>query len=172
MEEEVKNILEKNDNFTALNITDDFLTTTEDPFLLEEEEPEDENEKSPVDKKFENDEYVDKSEENMDAEFKTCKCLPSCSSIYYDAEISQTSFDLVKYFKANNAFVTKDEEWVNKRIESFHLTFKCFSIAHAYVSIYFKEDHFIESKRTELYGWVNFLSNCGGELKLKIAFVV
>lgn len=33
---------------------------------------------------------------------------------------------------------------------------------HAYVTIYFKEDHFIESKRSELYGWVNFLSNCGG----------
>lgn len=32
------------------------------------------------------------------------------------------------------------------------------------MTVYFKEDTFIESKRSELYGWVNFLANCGGKL--------
>lgn len=37
-----------------------------------------------------------------------------------------------------------------------------FSFVHAFVTIYFKEDTFIESKRSELYGWTNFLASCGG----------
>lgn len=32
--------------------------------------------------------------------------------------------------------------------------------------MFFKLDHFIESTRSELYDWVNFLSNCGGFLGL------
>lgn len=36
------------------------------------------------------------------------------------------------------------------------------SLVQAIVTVYFKEDTFIESKRSELYGWVNFLANCGG----------
>uniref|UniRef100_A0A182YSZ3 Pickpocket n=1 Tax=Anopheles stephensi TaxID=30069 RepID=A0A182YSZ3_ANOST len=30
------------------------------------------------------------------------------------------------------------------------------------LAIYFKESYFITSKRSELYGWVDFLANCGG----------
>lgn len=40
------------------------------------------------------------------------------------------------------------------------------------MTVYFKEDTFIESKRSELYGWVNFLANCGGEFnKINVFFL-
>lgn len=32
--------------------------------------------------------------------------------------------------------------------------------------IFFKENRFITSKRSELYGWIDFLTNCGGSLGL------
>lgn len=41
---------------------------------------------------------------------------------------------------------------------------KYFSLVYAYLTVYFKEDTFIESKRVELYGWTNFLANCGGSI--------
>lgn len=97
---------------------------------------------------YENEEYVDPMSDKDDFA-SSCKCLPSCSSIHYDSELSQTSFDIIKYYKANKAYEKRTDQYV-----------------HAFVSIYFKEDHFIESKRSELYGWINFLSNCGGFLGL------
>lgn len=36
-------------------------------------------------------------EHSSNTEASSCKCLPSCASIYYDAEISQTALDLVNY---------------------------------------------------------------------------
>lgn len=36
----------------------------------------------------------------------------------------------------------------------------------ACLSIFFKEDQFITSKRSELYGTVDFYANCGGILGL------
>lgn len=42
---------------------------------------------------------------------------------------------------------------------------------HAFITILIKEEQFIESKRSELYGWTNFLSNCGG-LKIKLKEIV
>lgn len=32
--------------------------------------------------------------------------------------------------------------------------------------IFFKQNRFITSKRSELYGWIDFLTNCGGSLGL------
>lgn len=36
----------------------------------------------------------------------------------------------------------------------------------AHLQIFFKENRFITSKRSELYGWTDFLANCGGSLGL------
>jgi len=70
--------------------------------------------------------------------FESCNCLPSCTSLSYDAEVTQTKY-------AEN----DDSEFV-----------------HAKVIIYFKEAHFNRLKRYELYGWSDFLSNSGGTLGL------
>lgn len=63
---------------------------------------------------------------------KSCNCLPSCASLQFDAEISQTN---------TKSDVTQ-------------------------INIYFKEAFFSRLKRYEMYGWSEFLSNCGGTLGL------
>lgn len=34
--------------------------------------------------------------------YRSCNCLPSCTSIHYDAEISQTELNLLQYYKDTN----------------------------------------------------------------------
>ncbi|KAL7017318.1 hypothetical protein ACKWTF_010315 [Chironomus riparius] len=70
-------------------------------------------------------------------EMVSCNCLPSCTSISYNVEISQTDYDAVK-----------DE------------------FSYANLNIYFKEPYFSRLKRYEIYGWSDFLSNSGGLLGL------
>jgi hypothetical protein len=61
----------------------------------------------------EDDDYrdLDYEEElrNSSKEFKACTCLPSCSSIDYDVEISQSSIDIQSHLKANKVFEEEDE---------------------------------------------------------------
>ncbi|KFB52628.1 AGAP010967-PA-like protein [Anopheles sinensis] len=78
-----------------------------------------------------------------------CNCLPACSSIQYDVEVTQSAMDLIKYLEANRIFEKEAESYTVSKME-----------------IYFKESHFITSRRSELYGMVDFLANCGGLLGL------
>uniref|UniRef100_A0A1S4HE31 Amiloride-sensitive sodium channel, other n=2 Tax=Anopheles gambiae TaxID=7165 RepID=A0A1S4HE31_ANOGA len=80
----------------------------------------------------------------------SCNCLPACSSVYYDVETTQTSLDMEKFLLATNELMGDDSD-------KFFITT---------IAIYFKESYFITSKRSELYGWVDFLANCGGLLGL------
>uniref|UniRef100_A0A034WQE2 Sodium channel protein Nach n=1 Tax=Bactrocera dorsalis TaxID=27457 RepID=A0A034WQE2_BACDO len=80
-----------------------------------------------------------------------CDCLPSCTSIAYEAEISQSDFD---YKLIANTFKQED---VNKFITNNKMS---------RVSIFFKEAQFLTSRRSELYGTTDFLANCGGLLGL------
>ncbi|XP_039448581.1 pickpocket protein 28-like [Culex pipiens pallens] len=75
-----------------------------------------------------------------------CHCMPACSTLQYDAEISQADFDWhhMKQFKLDHK-------------ERIHLS---------YLIVYFKEPKFIAIKRSELYGDTEFLANCGGLLGL------
>jgi len=66
-------------------------------------------------------------------DMELCDCLPSCTSLRYEAEISQTDFFI------------DDEEFLNAR-----------------VNIYFKSSHFTRLKRYEIYGFSDFLSSTGG----------
>lgn len=76
-----------------------------------------------------------------------CNCLPSCTSINYDAEISQADFEYVKVFNAYGADLNEFPDMVLARL-----------------TIFFKEAQFITSKRSELYGLTDFMANCGGLL--------
>ncbi|XP_067647186.1 pickpocket protein 28 [Eurosta solidaginis] len=82
-----------------------------------------------------------------------CDCLPSCTSIAYEAEISQSDFD---YKLVANTFKEEDEDTT-----SFMANNKM-----SRVSIFFKESQFLTSRRSELYGTTDFLANCGGLLGL------
>ncbi|XP_054267290.1 pickpocket protein 28-like [Macrosteles quadrilineatus] len=86
-----------------------------------------------------------------------CNCLPSCTSILYDAETSQAPFDYKAVFGAYKENET-DPEIVGVRLSR--------------VSIYFKESQFITSRRRELIGYADFLSQCGGLLGLFSGFSI
>ncbi|ALC43319.1 CG8546 [Drosophila busckii] len=89
------------------------------------------------------------STEKINARGKTdCNCLPSCTSIAYEAEISQADFDY-KTVASKDSVEAKREGMKMSR-----------------VSIFFKEAQFLTSRRSELYGTTDFLANCGGLLGL------
>ncbi|KAL1396785.1 hypothetical protein pipiens_010268 [Culex pipiens pipiens] len=78
-----------------------------------------------------------------------CNCLPGCTSIQYDAEITQTDFEWMNWVRSMKGKAEK--------IESMQLS---------YLGIYYKEPQFMTSKRSELYGMTDFLANCGGIMGL------
>ncbi|CAG9564748.1 unnamed protein product [Danaus chrysippus] len=84
-----------------------------------------------------------------------CKCLQSCTSIEYDAETSQGVFSWQNALKAHNIVIQENTN---------------FSVS--LVSIFFKEDQFITSRRSELYGRTEFLANVGGLLGLFLGFSI
>ncbi|XP_055591069.1 pickpocket protein 28-like [Uranotaenia lowii] len=78
-----------------------------------------------------------------------CNCLPACTSIQYSVEITQTDLDLQSWMESYEPGSTGNP-----------------GISLANVKVYFKEAQFITSKRSELYGVIDFLANCGGLLGL------
>uniref|UniRef100_A0A182PBQ5 Pickpocket n=1 Tax=Anopheles epiroticus TaxID=199890 RepID=A0A182PBQ5_9DIPT len=78
-----------------------------------------------------------------------CNCLPACTSVQYDAEISQADLDWKSLFAAFKQTLGDQGDGQFARL-----------------TIYFKETQFITSKRSELYGVTDFLANCGGLLGL------
>jgi amiloride-sensitive sodium channel len=72
-----------------------------------------------------------------------CDCLPSCTSIVYNAEISQSGYQ-------------------NKEAKFKHVTI---------LDIYFKEKTFTSAERNELFS-PDFWANCGGLLGLFTGFSV
>ncbi|XP_055382438.1 pickpocket protein 28-like [Condylostylus longicornis] len=81
----------------------------------------------------------------------TCNCLPGCTSLTYEAEISQAAADFEGSIRAQN--------------ESQHFE-ESPGIRMTRLSIFFKESQYITSRRSELYGMTDFLANCGGLLAL------
>lgn len=81
---------------------------------------------------------------------ENCNCLPACTSIQYDVESSQIEFNSQKVLQ----FIEKKE---SDKVQNYTFTI---------LAIYFKEAQFINSKRSELYGWRDFVANCGGILGL------
>ncbi|XP_077285517.1 pickpocket protein 28-like [Arctopsyche grandis] len=82
-----------------------------------------------------------------------CDCLPACTSLIYDSEVSQSDFHWLDLAKAKK----KD----TPRIKEFGLS---------RVSMFFKDAEFIMSRRSELYGITDFLANCGGIMGLFLGF--
>ncbi|KAH8397834.1 hypothetical protein KR222_003544 [Zaprionus bogoriensis] len=76
-----------------------------------------------------------------------CNCMPACTSLIYNTEISQANFDLEEMLAAEG-----DTEFLREYPGS----------QMSRLSIYFKQSQFITSKRSELYGITEFLANCGG----------
>ncbi|KAF2886730.1 hypothetical protein ILUMI_19443, partial [Ignelater luminosus] len=95
--------------------------------------------------RFESEDYSDDTDR--------CNCLPSCTSVSYNAESSQADFNWQRVFMAYKANFSEFP-----------------GVQMTRVTIFFKEQQFITSERNELYGPVDFLANCGGLLGLFIGF--
>uniref|UniRef100_A0A1I8PG23 Pickpocket protein 28-like n=1 Tax=Stomoxys calcitrans TaxID=35570 RepID=A0A1I8PG23_STOCA len=76
-----------------------------------------------------------------------CNCLPACTSLEYETEISEGYYD-AKALKGYKKFYKYD--------------FASPGGKTAVVSIYFKEIQFITSRRSEVYGFTDLLANFGG----------
>uniref|UniRef100_A0A1Y1NB01 Pickpocket protein 28 n=1 Tax=Photinus pyralis TaxID=7054 RepID=A0A1Y1NB01_PHOPY len=83
---------------------------------------------------------------------RECFCLPSCTSISFDAEVSQSQWDWRKTFH------------YKEHDESFNITFERDHFSR--LIVYYKNLQFMTSERNELYGLSDFLANCGGFLGL------
>lgn len=83
-----------------------------------------------------------------------CDCKPSCTSVNYNAEISQTDFNFQRVLESF------DEPAAQLKGK----------IRTAKLKIFFKEPQFITARRSELFGARDFLANCGGILGEKLNF--
>ncbi|XP_039453698.1 pickpocket protein 28-like [Culex pipiens pallens] len=84
-----------------------------------------------------------------------CRCLPACNSIEFDTEVTQTKYDFLKSFELR--YKSRIPADVLKNITSINF---------AKLAIYFKQAQYMAMKRNELFGWTDFIANCGGVLGL------
>ncbi|XP_005176878.1 pickpocket protein 28-like [Musca domestica] len=81
-----------------------------------------------------------------------CNCMPGCTSLEYETEISEGSFDLENTLRAYDDYDRYFELYPGGRM--------------SLVTIYFKDNQFITSRRSELYGVTELMANFGGVLGL------
>ncbi|KAL9703314.1 hypothetical protein quinque_006832 [Culex quinquefasciatus] len=87
---------------------------------------------------------------NSEPNFRAkCNCLPACTSVQYDLEVTQTELEWYRYWETFAEDLSKLEGTQMARL-----------------GVYYKESQFITSRRSELYGLTDFLANCGGLLGL------
>ncbi|KAK4874758.1 hypothetical protein RN001_014118 [Aquatica leii] len=85
-----------------------------------------------------------------------CDCRQTCSSLNFEAEISQVDWKWQKR---------------SKTLASIEMNTKSpYLYQYTKIQIFFKDLQFISSERNELYGLMDFLSSCGGLLGLFIGF--
>uniref|UniRef100_A0A1I8PU93 Pickpocket n=1 Tax=Stomoxys calcitrans TaxID=35570 RepID=A0A1I8PU93_STOCA len=77
-----------------------------------------------------------------------CQCMPACTSLDYETELSEGHFDIVNTLEAFGSLEDYKKAYPGGRM--------------SLVMIYFKENEFITSRRSELYGLTELLANFGG----------
>ncbi|KAJ8733085.1 hypothetical protein PYW08_001383 [Mythimna loreyi] len=83
-----------------------------------------------------------------------CHCLPACNTMDYDAEILKTDFNL--------------KQLMETYIKAVNLTYD--RVNFSKLEMYFKQPRFMSWRRSELFGLIDFLANCGGLLGLFLGF--
>ncbi|XP_028176949.1 pickpocket protein 28-like [Ostrinia furnacalis] len=81
-----------------------------------------------------------------------CDCLQACTELKYDAEVSQAVYDLTTYRLNPDPDIAQG--W---RLPSG-------------LVVYFSDEIYTSLRRSELYGGVDFLANCGGIMGLFMGF--
>lgn len=98
----------------------------------------------------------------------TCNCMPACTSLEYNFEISRAKYDVAKTIRAFREEY-EHTEWVwqitNITVCLYIILYNSkpsFSAIGSRLSVYFKEHQFTAIKRTILFGVSTLISNCGG----------
>lgn len=76
---------------------------------------------------------------------QSCDCLPSCVSLNYET---------LSYEIATLPQPAKDQQRTEAHRKS----------RESNVMIHFEDAQFLKTKRSEIYGWGDFIANCGGLL--------
>ncbi|CAD7089096.1 unnamed protein product [Hermetia illucens] len=79
-----------------------------------------------------------------------CNCLPACTSIVYQVEISEAHFDVYKVLEAYRENYTDENP----------------GLVMGRTSIFFKEQQILTIRRSQLFGTTDFLASSGGLLGL------
>ncbi|KAJ0178603.1 hypothetical protein K1T71_005378 [Dendrolimus kikuchii] len=83
-----------------------------------------------------------------------CRCLPACNTIDYTAEASVSDFDYKTLWEIE-----------------YQGTFDN-SSKYSRIVMFFQQPGFIAMRRSKLFGWIDFIANCGGLLGLFLGFSV
>ncbi|KAG5332814.1 PPK28 protein, partial [Acromyrmex heyeri] len=84
----------------------------------------------------------------------SCNCWPSCFEINYRIELSQNK--LVQTFQTNKQYVKKNIDYFTENVAVVHL--------------FFVDSQFTKYMKSELFGFIEFLSSTGGLLGLFMGF--
>ncbi|EFA08874.1 pickpocket protein 28 isoform X2 [Tribolium castaneum] len=95
------------------------------------------------------------SNKKTHSDIPDCRCFPICTSMYYDVENTQATWDWRTTYKYNK----------HKRIDVNDKKKRM-----SMLQVFFKGNQFIYSERNELYGSTDLLANVGGLLGLFIGF--
>jgi Amiloride-sensitive sodium channel len=101
-----------------------------------------------------------------------CNCLPGCSSISFDSEVSMISWQNLNL--SNHIDNYQKECELNKSCAIWIGLQRFFNFRYHYseVNIYFSKNQFLSRQRNELHGNIDFLANCGGLLGLCLGMSV
>jgi Amiloride-sensitive sodium channel len=95
----------------------------------------------------------------------SCECLPACTTITFDTEISVSALNISASSKYKSIY---DKESVGYSLKlkkqlkkSIHFSFR-----YSQITLHLKDNQFMTSERSELYGATDFLANFGGLLGL------
>ncbi|KAF2903797.1 hypothetical protein ILUMI_02374 [Ignelater luminosus] len=103
-----------------------------------------------------------KDEPHEKSASEKCNCLPSCASLDFDLDSSQSAWDWKEYLKVES----QTSKWNAKETRTFN------NSHFSRLVLFFKEMQFMTSERNELYGQTEFFANCGGLLGLCMGFSV
>ncbi|XP_055621989.1 pickpocket protein 28-like [Toxorhynchites rutilus septentrionalis] len=90
-----------------------------------------------------------------------CNCLPACNSIEYNAELTQTKYNFSKSYH-----LRYDKSNSHDQIARSVRIYALINANFAKLAIYFRQTQYITQKRDELFGWTDFIANCGGVMGL------
>lgn len=91
-----------------------------------------------------------------------CGCLPPCYYVEYDAEVLKTKYNIPPTQREAIIFN------MSSLVPWFFSDDK--SLKYSRLEVYFKKSRYLSMRRSELFGWTDFVANIGGLLGVFLGF--